>query len=78
MNTTLTSMKRDPTNFQSLRNQINDSYFNLKRVKCGQGVLSLEQKNHLFENQQTLPIFSDPALREDLNTYLDIVTDYTS
>ena len=45
---------------------------------CGQGVLSLEDtKTDMSANNASLPIFNNPELRRDLETYLDIVTDYT-
>ena len=31
----------------------------------------------LAKNKSTLPIFNQPDLRQDLEMYLDIVTDYT-
>ena len=34
--------KKDPTHFRALRGQIRNSEFNLKKVICGQGVLSLD------------------------------------
>ena len=51
--------KRDPTNFKALRTQIHASAFNLKKVICGQGVLSLEDtKTNMFANNSTIPIFN--------------------
>ena len=31
----------------------------------------------MMANNSTIPIFNQPELRKDLETYLDIVTDYT-
>ena len=71
--------KRDPTNFRALSNQIHASAFNLKKVICGQGVLSLEDtKTDMTGKNSNLPIFNQPELRRDLEQYLEIVTDYTS
>ena len=77
----LLQQKKDPTHFRALRGQIRASAFNLKKVICGQGVLSLEDtKPKTSVNQSggsNLPIFNQPELRQDLETYLDIVMDYT-
>ena len=61
-----------------MRSQIHSSAFNLKKVMCGQPVLSLpDSQRGMQANNATLPIFNQPELRQDLTTYLDIVTDYT-
>ena len=41
-------------------------------------MLSLEDtKTDMFTSNSTIPIFNKPDLRQDLETYLDIVQDYT-
>lgn len=77
---TMLQSKKDPTHFRALRSQIHASAFNLKKVMCGQGVLSLDDTKAGMDTQvgaSNLPIFNQPDLRHDLETYLDIVTDYT-
>ena len=41
-------------------------------------MLSLEDtKTDMFTSNSTIPIFNKPDLRQDLETYLEIVQDYT-
>ena len=48
------------------------------KAKAGQESLLPSAKGSPTNSQHTLPIFNVPELRNDLDKYLDIVTDYTT